>query len=72
MATCKNLQQWKARALVASIPLEAVFALRSLDEAVQALVIRYIFEAQIGDLVSANLESRDHYIDEHATTWLSQ
>ena len=72
MSKCKNLGQWKARALSAGVPAEGALALRTPIECVTALMLQYIYHCQAGDPISASLESRDKYVDESLTRWLSQ
>ena len=72
MSKCKHLTQWKARAHTVGIPFEGPVALRSPAECVTLLMLRYIYECQAGDAISASLESRGLYVDENLTSWLSQ
>ena len=72
MSKCKNLSQWEARALSAGVPAEGSLALRTPVECVTALMLQCIYHCQAGDPISASLESRDKYVDESLTNWLSQ
>lgn len=72
LARCKNLSQWKARALCVKVPAEAVLTARSPTDALRMLAMKFIFDADHGDLMPADLASRDTFINGEVTTRLSQ
>ena len=69
---CKNLGQWKARALAAKLSSESVFAARTPPEALRLLAVRFMFDAPLGDVISADLRDRDYFLDQEALQWLAQ
>ena len=69
---CKGFLQWQGRALALKVPSEAVLATRSAAEAIKLIALKYISTCQIGDPISADLKSRERFIDANLTNWMSQ
>ena len=69
---CKNITQWKARALAAGLPSEAVLAIRGMGDAGRLMVVGFISKAQPGDAITADLRQRSHFIDAETDTYPSQ
>ena len=72
LVKCKNLAQWKARTLAASVPQEAVLAIRSLLEAVRLLARRFIYDSSPGDALCSSVRNKSYFMDNEANDWLSQ
>ena len=72
LATCKNLAQWKARGLAASIPRDAILNVRSSAEALRLLGLKFLFMASPGDTITADLRIRSFYVEAELEDYLSQ
>ena len=69
---CKSIAQWRARALGARIPSDAVLATRTKSVAIRMLVVRFLFESSPGDAITADLKDRDYSMSRQTEEWLSQ
>ena len=69
---CKSITQWRAIALGARIPSDAVLVTRTKSEAIRMLVIRFLFESSLGDAITAGLKGRGYFMSRQTEEWLSQ
>ena len=72
LGRCKQLAKWKARALAAGIPNDTTLAIRTNNDAIRLLALRFFFESTPGDVITADLSGRDSYIDRDLEDFLSQ
>ena len=72
LAKCKNLAQWKARGLAAGIPRDSILNVRSPGEALRLLGLKFLFNANPGDVITADLRNRSFYVEQELEDYLSQ
>ena len=72
LVRCKGFKQLQGRALSLKMTSEAVLVTRSASEAIKLIALKHIFSCQVGDPISADLKSREHFIDAELTTWMAQ
>ena len=72
LAKCKNMAQWKARALAGGVPQEASLSVRTSGEAIRLVAIRFIFDSQPGDVLTTDMKSRSFFMEDDLETFLSQ
>ena len=70
LGKAKSLTQWKAKGLGLSIPSEAVLSTRSVADMGRMLFIKFAADAEMGDIVSADMKSRDTFINDRAREWM--
>ena len=70
LGTAKSLTQWKATGLGSSIPSEAVLSARPVADMGRMLFIKFAADAEMGDIVSAGMKSRDTFISDRAREWM--
>ena len=68
----KFFSQWQGRALVKHIPQDAVMACRCMADVGRLLAIKFMHEAAPGDVITADLASRDSFVLPDASNWLTQ
>ena len=72
LAKCKSMAQWKARALASGVPAEAALSVRTAGESIRQLAVRFFFDSQPGDVLTADMKSRDFFIHADVETYLTQ
>ena len=70
LGKCKSLTQWKAKGLSLSIPSEAILSTRAVADMGRLLFIKFAADAEMGDIVSADMKSRDAFIRDQAREWM--
>ena len=69
---CKNITQWKARALSQGLPSEAVLVVRNMGDIGGLLVLGFLHNSQPGNAIAADLKSRESFIQADIELYLSQ
>ena len=72
MAEVKNFKQWQARALAVGVPTEAIHALKGPVDTLRLVALRFLYLSVAGDVITADLRNRDHFIHAEAEDYLSQ
>ena len=71
MIKLKGENQWKARGLKVGVPPEATLQVKSPSEALRLLAVRFLYEAEPGDNIGADLKSRSFFVDAGCDEWLA-
>ena len=72
LAKTKSEKQWKARASAVSMTSEAVLAVKGQLGSIRLLAVRFLFLAEAGDCITADLKDRAFFISPEAGDFLSQ
>ena len=70
LGKCKNIEQWRARAIAANCPSEAALACRSTNDCGRLLALKFIADKH-GDPVSADLQRNADFITPAASRYLA-